>query len=254
MAVSLRIFSHLVLALFALVPAMPLSGSESNGTVLITGANRGIGLALAEKFQASGYKVIGTARNPDKANELKELGVRTEQLDVTDPVGVSALAQRLNGVPLDILINNAGIKGHDADDLADLEIDKLQQTLDVNTLGPLRVIQALFPNMRAGDRKVFANISSMMGSMEMNTWGCCLGYRASKSALNSFTKTLSVEYKDDGFVFVTMHPGYVQTDMNDGQGNITPVQSAEGLFNVISKLSAEDNGRYYDWNGKELPW
>ena len=90
--------------------------------------------------------------------------------------------------------------------------------------------------------------------MEMNTWGCCLGYRASKSALNSLTKTLSVNYKDDGMVFVTMHPGYVQTDMNDGQGNITTEQSAEGLFNVISSLTADDNGKYYDWQGKELPW
>ena len=244
----------LTLVLISLSLPLALPASDSSGTVLITGANRGIGLALAEKFRDSGYDVIGTARNPEKAGDLNALDVRVEQLDVTDPASVSALAQRLDGLALDIVVNNAGIKGHETRELADLDIEKLHLTLDVNSLGPLRVIQALFPNVRAGERKVFANISSMMGSMEMNTWGCCLGYRASKSALNSLTKTLSVNYKDDGMVFVTMHPGYVQTDMNDGQGNITTEQSAEGLFNVISSLTADDNGKYYDWQGKELPW
>ena len=93
-----------------------------------------------------------------------------------------------------------------------------------------------------------------MGSMGMNTWGCCLGYRASKSALNSFTKTLAEDYGGKGVIFVTMHPGYVQTDMNDGKGNITPAQSAEGLFKVITGFDAADNGKFYDFRGKELPW
>ena len=251
---SLRKLFLLTLVLVPLVLPLSLLAADSAGSVLITGANRGIGLALAEKFKTGGYDVIGTARSPDKADDLKALDVRVEQLDVTDPASVSALAQRLDGLPLDFVINNAGIKGHGADDLADLDIEKLDMTLDVNTLGPLRVIQALFPNVKASDRKVFTNISSMMGSMEMNTWGCCLGYRASKSALNSFTKTLAVDYADAGLVFVTMHPGYVQTDMNDGQGNINTAQSAEGLFKVISGLTVDDNGKYYDWQGKELPW
>lgn len=250
----LRKILTLAIALTTLAMPPTLPASDASGTVLITGANRGIGLALAEAFQDNGYEVIGTARSPEKAGELKALGVRVEQLDVTDPASVSALARRLDGVPLDILVNNAGIKGHETDNLADLDIEKLHTTLDVNTLGPLRVIQALMPNVQAGDRKVFANISSMMGSMELNTWGCCLGYRASKSALNSITKTLSVNYKEEGLVFVTMHPGYVQTDMNDGQGNITTEQSAAGLFKVISNLNLDDNGKYYGWQGKELPW
>lgn len=250
----LRRILTLAIALTTFAMPLALPAADASGTVLITGANRGIGLALAESFQDNGYEVIGTARSPEKAGELQALGVRVEQLDVTDPASVSALARRLDGVPLDILVNNAGIKGHETGDLADLDIEKLHTTLDVNTLGPLRVIQALMPNVQAGNRKVFANISSMMGSMELNTWGCCLGYRASKSALNSITKTLSVNFKDEGLVFVTMHPGYVQTDMNNGQGNITTEQSAAGLFKVISDLSVDDNGKYYDWQGKELPW
>ena len=236
--------------------AGPLAGAaaESSGTVLITGANRGLGLALAERFGMAGYRVIGTARNPDQAVALKAAGARVEELDVTSQESVNALASRLGEVPIDILINNAGIKGHDARDLAELDVDRLAEVLDVNTLGPLRVIQALLGNVRSSGAGTVANISSMMGSMEMNTWGCCLGYRASKSALNSLTTTLAVDYGGKDLVIVSLHPGYVQTDMNNGAGNYTPEESAEGLFKVITGLGASDNGKFYDFQGKELPW
>ena len=251
---SIHRFVFTVFAVVTLALPFAAQSSDAGGTVLVTGANRGIGLALAETFHANGYDVIGTARKPGNADELNALGVRVEQLDVTDPASIKALAASLGGEAVDILINNAGIKGHDAQNLADLDIEQLKIVLDVNSLGPLRVTQALMPNVQASDRKIVANISSMMGSMELNTWGCCLGYRASKSAVNSFTKTLSVNYKDSELVFVTMHPGYVQTDMNDGQGNITTKQSAEGLFRVITGLTAANSGGYYDWKGEELPW
>jgi NAD(P)-dependent dehydrogenase (short-subunit alcohol dehydrogenase family) len=252
---SIQIFAVRVLAalLLSLTPVM-IYAAESAGTVLITGANRGIGLALAERFKQAGYLVIGTARSPDKAIELKALEVRVEELDVTDQESVDGLAARLDGIPIDILINNAGIKGHDAKDLADLDVDSLATVLDVNTLGPLRVIQALLSNLQQAGTGYVANISSMMGSMKMNTWGCCLGYRASKSALNSLTTTLAVDYGGKELVFVTLHPGYVQTDMNDGAGSYTPKESAEGLFEVISGLGPTDNGKFYDFQGKELPW
>jgi NAD(P)-dependent dehydrogenase (short-subunit alcohol dehydrogenase family) len=108
--------------------------------------------------------------------------------------------------------------------------------------------------VRQNPTGIIANISSMMGSMEMNTWGCCLGYRASKSALNSLTTTLAVDYGGEALIFVTLHPGYVQTDMNDGAGKYTAQQSADGLFQVITGLEASDNGKFYDFQGKELPW
>jgi len=249
-AISIRM---VVLLLMFSAPVGGLS-ADPGETVLITGANRGIGLALAKRFKQAGYEVIGTARKPESAIELKALGARVEQLDVTDQASVDAMAARLDGVTIDFLVNNAGIKGHDAPELANLKVDNLDVVFDVNTLGPLRVIQALFDNVKSSNRKVVANVSSMMGSMERNTWGCCLGYRASKSALNSFTKTLSVDYSDQGMVFVTLHPGYVQTDMNDGQGNITPAQSADGLFQVISGMKSSDNGHFYNYDGTEMPW
>ncbi len=248
----MRLPALLLTALLGALSALPLQAAE--GTVLITGANRGIGLALAREFTAAGFEVIGTARKPDKAKELKATGARVLALDVTDPASVAAMAETLDGVPIDIVINNAGVALDRGRELAGLDMAAIERTLEVNTLGPIRVMSALYPNVKASDRKVFANISSMMGSMEMNTWGCCLGYRASKAALNSASKTLAADYGKEGMTFVVFHPGYVQTDMNEGKGNITPAQSAAGLTKVIAGLDSKDNGKFYDWQGKELPW
>ena len=228
--------------------------ADSKGTVFITGANRGIGLGLAQHFSDAGFEVIGTARNPEKAAELKATGARIVQLDVTDQVSVDAMAKNLTGTPIDILINNAGVKGNDSKDMASLDVENMAWVLNVNTLGPVRVMKALFANVESSGRKMVVNISSTMGSIEKNTWGCCVGYRASKTALNSINKTFSVDLGKQGVTFVVMHPGYVQTDMNEGQGNITTDQSAVGLMNVITGLDASDNGKFYDWQGNELPW
>ncbi len=248
-----RVFLGLVSAVLLSLTAQTASAQEDQ-TVLITGANRGIGLALAQEFTAAGFQVIGTARKPTRADALKATGARVLQLDVTQSDSVSAMAKALADVEIDILINNAGISGQNDKDFPALNVDAIQRVIDVNTLGPIRVMQALLPNVKSSERKVIANVSSMMGSMELNTWGTYLGYRASKAALNSATKTLSVDFANEGLTFVVLHPGYVQTDMNDGQGNITPAQSAEGLVKVITGLTDADNGAYYDWQGKHLPW
>ena len=229
------------------------NAAHSHDRVLITGANRGIGLALAEHFLKAGFEVIGTARKPQKAEALVQLGVRVERLDVTDQSSVDALAQRLSGVDIDILINNAGVGGTNAKKMADIDIESMRWVLDVNTLGPTRVMQALFPNVLAGDRKVIANISSQMGSLEKNTWGCCAGYRASKSALNSINQTFAVDFADTGVAFVVFHPGSVKTDMNRG-GSISTEESAAGLLKVISGLNASNNGDFLDWRGNPIPW
>jgi NAD(P)-dependent dehydrogenase (short-subunit alcohol dehydrogenase family) len=249
----LKLVSVLLLGFVSLL-SVDTFAADSKGTVFITGANRGIGLALARSFTDAGFNVIGTARKPEQATELKETGARIEQLDVTDQVSVDAMARRMAETPVDILINNAGIKGGDSKDMASLDVENMEWVLNVNTLGPVRVMKALFPNVQSGERKIFVNISSTMGSIERNTWGCCASYRASKTALNSINKTFAVDFGKKGLTFVVMHPGYVQTDMNEGQGNITPDQSGAGLMNVITGLDASDNGKFYDWQGNELPW
>jgi NAD(P)-dependent dehydrogenase (short-subunit alcohol dehydrogenase family) len=243
-----------LLALAVSVTSQLSLAAESRGTVLITGANRGIGLGLAEQFTAGGYTVIGTARKPAQATQLKALGARVEQLDVASVASVSALAGRLENETVDILINNAGITGHDEKDFAALDIEQLDHTMNVNLYGPLRVTQALLPNVEKSKARMVVNMSSMMGSMELNTWGCCVGYRASKAALNSVNRSLSLDLAKRGFTFVVMHPGYVKTDMNQGKGNYSAQESSAGLYKVISGLDKTDNGKFYDFQGKELPW
>jgi NAD(P)-dependent dehydrogenase (short-subunit alcohol dehydrogenase family) len=222
-------------------------------TVLITGANRGIGLEYARQFAAKGYQVIATARDLSDTKELSAVTQRVEQLDVTDAASVAALAKRLHGVPIDILVNNAGVF-----DRKDVTVDKvdfamMEQTLSVNTLGPLRVTQALLPNLRAGTRRNIVNMSSQLGSIEGSN-GQWYAYRASKAALNQINKTLSAELASEGFIAVVLHPGWVRTDMGGAGATYSTQESVAGLITVIEKLGPTDNGRFYDFKGNLIPW
>ena len=229
------------------------ASAEHRSTVLITGANRGIGLALARHFHRQGFAVIGTARKPKEALELKAIGVEVHQLDITDPASVDSLKSKLDGRELDILLNNAGIGGHSTPELKDLDIERLATTFNVNALGALRVIQALMPSMKMGSRRVVASMSSRMGSIQQNTGGA-IGYRASKSALNSINKSLSNEFAEQGFIFVVLHPGWVRTDMTNDRATYSTEESAQALFKVITGLSKPDNGQFYDLHGKSIAW
>ena len=230
-----------------------MASAATPPTVLITGANRGIGLEYARQFAGKGYQVIGTTRDPADAKDLSAVADRVEPLDVTDAASVAALARRLNGVPIDILVNNAGVF-----DRRDVTVDKvdfatMEQTLAVNTLGPLRVIQALLPNLRAGKRHTIVNMTSQLGSIEQSN-GRWYAYRTSKAALNQVNKTLSAELAPEGFICVVLHPGWVRTDMGGAAATYTPQESVAGLIAVIDKLEPDDNGRFYDFKGTPIPW
>lgn len=230
-----------------------VSAAAPPSTVLITGANRGIGLEYARQFAAKGYDVIGTVRDPADAKELAAVTDRVELLDVVDVTSVAALARRLNGAPIDVLVNNAGMLGR-----VDVTVDKvdftmMEQTLAVNTLGPLRVTQALLPNLRAGKRRVVVNMSSDLGSIEQSD-GRWYAYRASKAALNQITRTLSAELAQEGFVCVVLHPGWVRTDMGGPSATNSAEESVAGLVAVIERLGPADNGRFYDFKGTPIPW
>ena len=229
------------------------AGSPPGPTVLITGANRGLGLEFARQFHKAGYQVIATARKPDAADELNALGVRVEQLDVADASSVAGLAERLGEMPLDILINNAGIGGTRRS-IEDVDIQAVERTIAVNTLGPMRVTQALISNLRDGERKIIVNITSSMGSIERNTRGIGYGYRESKAALNMFTRSLANELKDQEFRCITMSPGWVKTDMGGPNARLTPAESISGMISVIDNLTAEDSGEFFNHNGEHLPW
>lgn len=234
----------------------PAAAANEDTTVLITGANRGLGLEFARQFTEKGYTVIGTARSPGEAHELRDTGARIVELDVADSASVRAMADELQGKTIDILINNAGIWGHDAGSFTGLEVDKLEQTFQVNTLGPMRVTRALYDNLLAGEGRIILNISSIAGSIGRSNGGRGggYGYRMSKAALNMFNKNLSLELADKGFICVVLHPGWVQTDMGGERAPLEPEESISGMIRVIEGLDDSDNGRFYDYTGKELPW
>jgi NAD(P)-dependent dehydrogenase (short-subunit alcohol dehydrogenase family) len=241
------------LSALTLLTTLGTQASAAPGTILITGANRGIGLELASQYKARGFKVIGTARKPEQATELEALGVQVEALDVTDSESVAALASRLDGIALDILINNAGISGYNAASFQEFDFDQVMPSFDVNSLGPMRVTQALYKSLAKGSGKKVVHISSTMGSIAQNRGGY-YGYRASKAALNMFNKSLAMELGPEGFISVVLHPGWVRTRMGGDGAQLSTQESVTGMVSVIEQLKPASNGHFYDYQGKELPW
>lgn len=222
-------------------------------TVLITGANRGLGLEFARQYAADGWNVIGTARKPANADELHALPVEVVQLDVVDQGSIDTLAKSLAGREIDLLINNAGIFPR-ASRIEEVDVDAYSQTIAVNTLGPLLVTRALLPQLRRGEKKTIVNITSRLGSIALNDYAAFYGYRESKAALNMFTKTLALELAPEGFTCLTIHPGWVQTDMGGDNATLTPEESISGMRAVIQQLGPADTGTYWSYSGEAVPW
>ncbi len=217
-------------------------------TALITGANRGIGLALARQLHARGATVIGTTRRP--ADELTALGVRVEQVDVSQADSVAALADRLQGTSIDLLVNNAGILHRNS--LDDLDEASILAQFQVNSLGPLRVTAALQRHLPDGAK--VAIITSRMGSLADNDSGGAYGYRMSKAAVNAAGVSLARDLAPRNIAVALLHPGFVKTDMTGGRGNWGPDEAAEGLLARIDELSMATTGQFTHANGEALPW
>lgn len=245
----------LVFAATVLVTSMSSAQPENESrSVLITGANRGIGLELARQYSESGWCVIGTARAPDEATELSSLdNARVLQLDVTDQESVTRFAGELGDEPVDVLINNVGILPM-MNSVPKIDLVVFSNILAVNTVGPVRVTQAVLPNLRKGKLKKIINITSYLGSIAENTSGQFYGYRESKAALNMFTRSLAAELRGEGFTCVVLHPGWVQTDMGGPQAPVPVEESAAGLRKVIDTLAPEDNGTFRTWRGETMDW
>lgn len=220
---------------------------------LVTGANRGLGLEFVRQLATRGENVIATARNPEGATALNALDVRVEALDVGDPDSVAAFAARLGDRPIAVLINNAGY-GVRSVPLEELDVEALDVFFQINTLGPLRVTRALLPNLRAGSKRRIAHVTSKMGSITDNGSGGAYGYRASKAALNAINKSLSIDLAPEGFTSVVLHPGWVQTDMGGPSAAIGVEESVRGMLSVVDGLGADHNGRFFNYDGSELPW
>ena len=239
---------------------VPLKAGPEQKTVFITGANRGLGLEMAKQFSEDGYFVIGTARRPERATELAALGVRIEQLDVTDPESVAALSQRMGEHPVDILINNAGYYGSVPIPQKPHNIDQLDpedtlRCLNINTVGPLRVTHALMKNLRAGETRKVVNISTAQAMLTKRLRpNNAYGYRLSKTSLNMLTRVLAGDLQDEDFIVVSIAPGFTKTDMGSEKGKRTPEETIGDVKNVIKNLTADQTGGFWFYDGTRRDW
>lgn len=222
-------------------------------TVLITGAGRGLGLEFARQYAADGWHVIACVRNPDKAEALKKIKgeVTVERLDVVDESHIKALAARLKGQSIDLLINNAGIygpRGGHNDTKSWLEV------FNVNAIAPYHLAEALAPLVAKSKHKTIVNITSQMGSVASTSSADSTIYRSSKAALNMVMKGLSHGLKDQGITVVLFHPGWVKTDMGGSGAPLEAPDSIGAMRKVIARLTAADSGKFFNYDGKPLPW
>ena len=222
-------------------------------TVVVTGANRGIGLELARQLSERGDTVIGTARAPESATDLQKLGVRVEALDLESPKTISALGRKLRGTAVDLLIHNAAV-GVAGPAVEEVTAEDLESHFRVNTIGPLRLTQALLPNLRESDRKLVVAISSGLGSIAENENGGWVAYRVAKTALHQVMKTLSAELAKDGLTFVLISPGWVRTRMGGQGAPLSPEESVRAVLKIVDKLTPKDSGRFFNQKGREIPW
>lgn len=233
---------------------------DSMATVLITGANRGLGLEFARQYVADGWKVYAACRRPDAAAELRRLAeaspasVTIVEMDVTSTSSVRAAAKALAGEPIDLLLNNAGVGSPRGQELGKLDYDAWARVLDANTLGPMRVTEALLENVAKGRGKKIVTITSGMGSIADNSSGSSYAYRSSKAAVNMVVKSLSLDLAARGIICVVMNPGWVRTDMGGPRGTLAPAESIQAMRGVIAALKPEDSGKFFNYDGKTYPW
>lgn len=227
--------------------------------VVITGANRGIGLGLAARYLSRGETVFAGARVVSEARALRELGAGGKGTlvvvgcDVSSDAGVEALIDAVAGDTVDVLINNAGVMG-EHQGVAEVDLGDVAKTMEVNALGALRVTRALIGAIKRGREKKIVHVSSGMGSIGDNTSGGWYGYRMSKAALNMASRCLAIELKPEGVVSVVINPGWVQTDMGGRAARVTVEESCEKIVNVIDALTLDDSGEFLDYKGGRWVW
>ena len=246
--------------------AAPGSSFDTNSpTVLITGSNRGIGLAFARKYSAEGWNVIATARKPETAVELQALAasnprVVIEQLDVTDLDRINELAAAYEGQPIDVLINNAAILGDlEGQQFGKLDYDQFVLTMAVNVYGPMAMAEAFRPHVASSDQKKIITLTSGLGSLTlMSKMQGMTYYRISKSGVNMGMRAIRASLKPEGITVAIVAPGMVQTQLLADSGYrgkaLTTEESAAGLYDIINELSIDDSGKPTNVDGAIIPW
>lgn len=224
-------------------------------TALITGANRGLGLEFTRSFLADGWRVHACCRHLEKAKDLKALegNIERHRMDVTDGLQVANLSRELVDEPIDLLLNNAGVYGP-RKGFGETPFDEWEDVFRINTIAPLRMAERFAEQVASSERKAIVNISSKMGSVSLLQSSGSYFYRASKAALNMMTKGLSIDLAERGITVISVHPGWVQTDMGGGEADITPIESIAGIRSVIEGLTTEQSGMFFNYDGTELSW
>lgn len=225
--------------------------------VLITGTNRGIGLTFVKQYAADGWNVIACCRDPQSATELQVLAsthrnIQIIALDMADFSQIDAVALQLKEQKIDVLINNAGV--YPESSLGDVDFDDWASAFKINAMAPLKMAEAFMPHVAASQLKKIVTLSSKMGSMDDNTSGGSYIYRSSKAAVNMVMKSLSIDLKPYGIAVVTLHPGWVRTDMGGPNGLIDSQTSVTGLRKVIADLSLASSGKFIAYDGSEIAW
>jgi len=228
--------------------------------ILISGANRGVGLEFVRQYAAAGWRVHACCRRPERATELIRVAaagggeVSIHPLDVTNAAQIAALPAILGDGPLEVLVNNAGVYGQDDADFGNTDVAAWLHTFHVNAIAPLKLMEALAEPIARGHRRLVACLSSKMGSMADNRSGGSYVYRSSKAALNAVVKSAAVDLRSRGITVVALHPGWVLTDMGGPNAEITTAQSVGAMRAVLDGLTPADSGRFIDLDGSTIPW
>ena len=226
-------------------------------TVLITGSNRGLGYEFVKQYSENGFNVLACCRNKNNAKELEELSITSNkikvyELDVGNVKAIKSLSQQLQNEKIDVLINNAGI--YRSSTVGNINYDEWIESFKINTIAPYQIIENFLNQIINSDLKKVVSVTSKMGSIDDNTSGGSYIYRSSKTALNSMMKCLTHDLKNQGVATLTLHPGWVRTDMGGPGGWIDSFESVQGMIKQIDKLTIDDSGKYLDYAGKSINW
>ncbi len=228
-------------------------------SILITGSNRGIGLELVKQYAHAGWRVWACCRSPEQATELHALktqykAVNVMQLEVNNLESIKNLARQIAQEPIDILFNNAAVKGGEIQTLATVQPDIWLETFKINTIAPFLIAQALMTNVALSKLKIIVNMSSNLASINDNNESDYYIYRSSKAALNMITKNMAIDLKEKQIKVIALHPGWVKTDMGGPDALISTTESVSGIKSLLDQLTFEESGCFFSYTGKKLTW
>ncbi len=229
-------------------------------TLLITGANRGLGLEISKEFLKLGWDVHATCRDPDSALELKAIQkansdlLNIYKLDVSNDSQINELKEVIGKMPIDILFNNAGIYAAKSGEFGTSDRDTWLDSFNINVISPMKIMETFVDNVADSEKKIIANMSSKMGSIEDNSSGGSYAYRSTKTALNTVVMSASHDLKSKDITVLALHPGWVRTDMGGPNGELSVEESAAGILNNLKNASLIDTGSFFDIDGTIIPW